>query len=226
MEYMSRNKVYEKKPPSKSAKKLYIFCEGGREEDYFRYFQGLSSNLDIIPIPNENGKSDPLKLKQNAEKCFFHDTETQQRYCLSKDYGDQVWFVIDTDKWNDGNKIQLLKEYTANKNVPYEAWFVAQSNPSIEIWLYYHSFAEKPLQHEVDAHTTIKEYVDFKIKGGFDTRKMPVEIQRAIVNAEANFESADGQPVLFTTEVFRLGMEIVGLCKSVIDSLLADSQAR
>ncbi len=26
--------------------------------DYFKFFQGFASNIDIIPIPNEHGKSD------------------------------------------------------------------------------------------------------------------------------------------------------------------------
>ena len=72
MRYLSRNKIYEKVETKIDAKKVYIFCEGEETEvKYFKYFQGLSSNIDIIPIPNDNGKSDPLKLKENANLLFF-----------------------------------------------------------------------------------------------------------------------------------------------------------
>jgi hypothetical protein len=67
MKYLSRNKIYEKVEPKNDAKKIYIFCEGeDREVMYFKYFQGFSSNIDIIPIPNNKGQSDPVKLKENA----------------------------------------------------------------------------------------------------------------------------------------------------------------
>ena len=48
--YLTRNKLYQRKAPSREAKKVYIFCEGDREVSYFNYFSGISSNIDIIPI--------------------------------------------------------------------------------------------------------------------------------------------------------------------------------
>jgi len=100
MKYLSRNRVYTRVDSSKDAKKIYIFCEGERKEiDYFKFFQGFSSNIDIIPIPNDNGKSDPTKLMEKAKKCI------ESKYILlSEELLDQVWFVIDTDRWNEGGK--------------------------------------------------------------------------------------------------------------------------
>ena len=67
MMYLSRNKIYNKVALAKDAKKIYIFCEGKeREVTYFKYFKGISTNIDIIPIPPVEGQSDPEKLKQNA----------------------------------------------------------------------------------------------------------------------------------------------------------------
>lgn len=67
MKYLNRNKIYLKVEAFKNAKKIYIFCEGDREVNYFWFFQGFASNIDIVPIPNDNGKSDPSKLKAQAE---------------------------------------------------------------------------------------------------------------------------------------------------------------
>jgi hypothetical protein len=218
MKYLSRHKIYEKVEPFKNAKKIYIFCEGERKEiDYFKFFQGFASNIDIIPIPNDNGKSDPTKLKAQAELNLENNSIS-----LSKELLDEVWFVIDTDLWNEGNKIDTLKTFVKEKNKLYNGWFVAQSNPSFEIWLYYHFNNKKPNQAEVNAATSFKEFVAKKIKGGFDNRSMPLEIQQATIFAEKNFESENEQPRLYSTEVFNLAKQIIKFTKAQLDQCLSD----
>jgi len=222
MKYLSRNKVYTKVEPFKNAKKIYIFCEGERKEiDYFKFFQGFASNIDIIPIPNESGKSDPTKLKAQAELSIENNSIS-----LSKELLDQVWFVIDTDRWNEGNKIGELKTFVEEKNKSYNAWFVAQSNPSFEIWLYYHFYSEKPKHEEVATFVSFKEFVAKKIKGGFDNRSMPLEIQQATSNAEKNFESENEQPKVYSTEVFNLAKQIINFTKAQLNQCLADLKER
>jgi len=216
MKYLSRNKVYEKVEPFKDAKKIYIFCEGEKREiDYFTFFQGFASNIDIIPIPNDNGKSDPIKLKEKAE----HNIKNGD-ISLSNELRDEIWFVIDTDRWNEGNKIGILKSFVQEKNKSYKAWFVAQSNPSFEIWLYYHFYSEKPDNKEIATFISFKEFVSTKIKGGFDSRSMPLEIQQATLNAEKNFESENEQPKIYSTEVFNLAKQIINFTKTQLDRCL------
>jgi hypothetical protein len=222
MKYLSRHKVYEKVEPFKNAKKIYIFCEGERREiDYFKFFQGFASNIDIIPIPNDNGKSDPVKLKEKAELCIDNNS-----VMLSKELSDEIWFVIDTDRWNEGNKIAALKSFVEEKNKSYNGWFVAQSNPSFEIWLYYHFHSEKPKDEDVIAFASFKEFVAIKIKGGFDSRSMPLEIQHATLNAEKNFESENGQPKIYSTEIFNLAKQIINFTKAQLGQCLEDLKKR
>ena len=211
MNYLSRNKIYNKTEPSRDAMKIYIFCEGEVTEiNYFKYFQGLSSQINIIPIPNENGKSDPLKLRDNAEVLFFGDAyNTQPKYILNEDNKDEIWFVIDTDKWHEGRKIEQLREYCDTKNRKKKQWFVAQSNPCFEIWLYYHVFPNKPASNDVEKHSSFKEFVGKAIVGGFDSRKMPLVIEKANVYSKQNFEAESENPLLFSTDVFNLGTIIV-----------------
>jgi hypothetical protein len=217
MKYLSRHKVYEKVEPFKDAKKIYIFCEGDREVNYFKFFQGFASNIDIIPIPNENGKSDPTKLKAQAEQSLGNNFLS-----LSKELEDEVWFVIDTDRWNEGNKIDDLRKFVKEKRLTYNGWFVAQSNPSFEIWLFYHFNSEKPIVGEVEAAQSFKDFVATKIKGGFDNRSMPLEIQQATLNAEKNFEIENEQPKLYSTEIFNLAKQIIRFTKSQLDKCLTD----
>ena len=222
MKYLSRNKIYEKIEPFKNAKKIYLFCEGDKEVNYFKFFQGFASNIDIIPIPNDNGKSDPIKLKENSEILFFGNETVSPKFSISKELKDEIWFVIDTYRWNEGDKINALKAYTEERNEDYQGWFVVQSNPSFELWLYYHFHSEKPQVEEVSKSTSFKEYVDLKIKGGFDNRSMPLEIQKAMLIAEANFENHYGQPTLYSTEVFNLAKQIIRFTKSQLDLCLED----
>jgi len=222
MKYLSRNKIYEKIEPFKNAKKIYLFCEGDKEVNYFKFFQGFASNIDIIPIPNDNGKSDPIKLKENSEILFFGNDTVNPKFSISKELRDEIWFVIDTDRWNEGDKINVLKAYIAERNEDYQGWFVVQSNPSFELWLYYHFHSEKPQVEEVCKSTSFKEYVNLKIKGGFDNRSMPLEIQKAMLTAEANFENLNGQPCLYSTEVFNLAKQIIRFTKAQLDLCLED----
>jgi hypothetical protein len=217
MKYLSRHKIYEKVEPFKNAKKIYVFCEGDREAGYLRFFQGFASNIDIIPIANENGKSDPTKLKAQAENCLENNSVS-----LSKELADEVWFVIDTDRWNEGNKIGELRNYVEDKQKTYDGWFVAQSNPSFEIWLYYHFNSEKPIDSEIEEAKSFKDFVATKIKGGFDNRRMPLEIQQATLNAENNFATENGQPKRYSTEVFNLARQIIRFTKTQLDRCLKE----
>jgi hypothetical protein len=217
MKYLNRNKIYLKVEAFKNAKKIYIFCEGDREVNYFRFFQGFASNIDIVPIPNDNGKSDPSKLKAQAELSLENNEVS-----LSELLSDEVWFVIDTDRWNEGNKIEDLKSFVEEKNKSYKGWFVAQSNPSFEIWLYYHFNSDIPDNEEVAASVSFKEYVATKIKGGFDNRSMPLEIQQATLNAEKNFQLENKQPKIYSTEDFMLGKQIIHFTKLQLDQCLAN----
>lgn len=214
MKYLSRNKVYEKVKPTKDAKKVYIVCEGqDKEYKYFQYFEGFSSNIDIIPLPSVNGMSDPLKLKEQAQLLFFgnEEEEISPKYILSQEYKDEVWFVIDTDRWNEGDKINQLKAFCAKQN----RWYVAQSNPCFEIWQYYHIHKQKPHLEEISKCATFKEFVHNSILGGFDNRRMPIEIDTAISNSVSNFELGENkQPALYSTDLYRIGNVIISFIQN------------
>lgn len=205
---IARKRIYEKAAPSRDAQKIYIFCEGERrEKEYFDFFVGISSNLQIIPITPENSQSDPQKLMEQANRLFLvknHplDLDIQER--------DVVWFAIDTDDWGEEGKIKVLRSFCndQNSNLRYSAWNVAESNPCLEIWLYYHIFEDKPDETEVSQYQSMKEFVDNKIRGGFDCSTMPAYIKSAIRNAENNYTASEDGPSLYSTEEYLLGKDI------------------
>ena len=224
---ITRRKDYSKQLPSKDARKVYLFCEGeGTEPDYFFFFKGLSSNLEIITLPPESG-TDPLKLLELATSKLLKE---DSRFSLDYLANDSVWFVIDTDTWEKEEKITPLREFcSANNSVfqqeyteikPYCAWNVVQSNPSFEIWLYYHFFKDAPEAKDVEAHPTFKAYVNSVISGGFVFQSDPVKVEDAIENAEANFKvSEEGKLDIYSTEVFNLAKLIIPFVKQHLDRL-------
>ena len=121
-----------------------------------------------------------MKLKENAELLFFGNELTSPQFSISEEYKDEIWFVIDTDRWNEGDKINQLKLFCTSKNISAQQWIVAQSNPSFELWLYYHFYKVQPEKTNVEKHASFKQFVDAAIKGGFDSRSMPIEIVNAI----------------------------------------------
>ena len=215
--YLVRSRRYERQEPLRDSRKIYIYCEGNKREfDYFRFFCGLSSNVNIIPIPSKDGKTDPEKLMEAAREEFGINSDVSPKFTLDVSQQDNVWFVIDTDSW--GSKITDLRNFCKSQNagLDNEAWYVSQSNPSFEIWLYYHKFSEKPVKNDVDKYSSIKEFVDAQIPGGFDSRKHPAIIEAAIQNAKATYEEENQVLKLYSTEVFKLGQVILPFVKDIL----------
>src|SRR5574344_907066 len=215
--YLVRSRRYERQEPLRDSRKIYIYCEGNKREfDYFRFFCGLSSNVNIIPIPSMDGKTDPEKLMEAAQEEFGINSDVSPKFTLDVSQQDNVWFVIDTDSW--GSKITDLRNFCKSQNagLDNEAWYVSQSNPSFEIWLYYHKFSEKPVKNDVDKYSSIKEFVDAQIPGGFDSRKHPAMIEVAIQNAKATYEEENQVLKLYSTEVFKLGQVILPFVKDIL----------
>ena len=227
---ITRRKYYVKPQPSRDARKIYIICEGkSTEPDYFTFFQGLSSNLEIVIIPPEEG-SDPIKLKDMVNRKFF---DQDSKFTIDYLAHDTLWFVVDTDTWELEGKISRLREYCSNLNSedsevwkkysevkPYSVCNVTQSNPSFEIWLYYHFFSSKPVKSEVESYYTFKEYVNRVISGGFDFQRDQVNLKHAIVNSKANYDfTLVGTPELFSTEVYKLAEEILPFVRKPLERL-------
>ena len=207
---MKRNKIYERLEPTKDGKLYFIFCEGDkRETTYFYFFNRIATQIIIQIVPIEDGKNSPIGLYNNACLSLLKSEENPNPSYTLND-GDEVWFIIDTDKW--GDQINTLRENVSNQ----QNWFVGQSNPSFEVWLYYHFRNEKP-QNSID---NWKEYLTTIVNGGFDNRKHPIHIEKAITNAENNYSTADNIPDDVTTELFILGQKILPLIKPDIDLLL------
>ncbi|MGI6437611.1 MAG: RloB domain-containing protein [Sphaerochaeta sp.] len=209
------NRLYVRKDPDRDASLCIIYCEGNkREPQYFKYFDKISSRiiLEVVKADPE-GNNSPMGLYEQA--CIdIKDKSTELKAKYDVGATDQVWFVIDTDEWNQ--QIQELKQNCLNE----ENWRVAQSNPCFEVWLYYHITGEDAGAVVLPNCAAWKNHVNEMIPGGFDCRKHPVFIRDAIEHAKANFRTVDGQIGYGSTEMFKLAEILYPLVASDIKKAL------
>ena len=213
------NRLFVRKPPAREAKSIYIFCEGAkREYQYFQYFKEIDSriNVEIYKLhPHEDNS--PLGLLKIAKKCIVKDNDNPNpKYSFIEN--DEVWIILDTDK-DKGNSrkpqiIQIIEECEQATS-----WFLAQSNPCFEVWLYYHIFADRPIFEGDEICTNWKKLVNDSMNGGFDSRRHPIYIEDAMLNAERNFESNNKFPTIGSTEIYNLSRSIYRLLKDKIDKV-------
>lgn len=214
-----KNRSFVRQLPDEDAKSIYIFCEGvKREKQYFNYFNELDSRIRIeIYDLKDTEDNSPKGLLNIANICLIKsEINPNPKYELLEE--DEVWIVLDTDRDKDDSRkpqIQDLRKECALKN-----WNVAQSNPCFEVWLYYHFYSQKPYFENIEFCKEWKQFLQSET-GGFDSKKHPIFFQKAILNAEQNFEyDEEGLPNLAVTEVFRLSKAILPMVKEKIDSVL------
>lgn len=205
------NRLFTRREPEKDAKSIYIFCEGKkREYQYFRYFRGIESriNIEVYPLRHDENNS-PRGLYDIACVCLIASEQNPNpKYEFVT--GDEVWFVVDTDQWiaQIGElKISVQKQ---------SAWQVAQSNPCFEVWLYFHEFETLPEFPSQENCLPWRQFVANNIPGGFDPRRHPVLIETAIQRAETRYSEKEDFPEIGSTQVFRLGKVIFDFCREKI----------
>ena len=216
------NRLFKRQEPSRKAKSLYIFCEGReREFQYFYYFKKMDSriNLEIYKLGSEENNS-PLGLLDNAKRCIIKSEENPKpKYLFQKN--DEVWIVLDIDKDKaDSRKPQINEVIEHCKINPH--WFIAQSNPCFEVWLYYHKFEKKANFPKIGKCKNWKPFLNKKLPGGFDFRKHPIYLKEAITNAEKHYQTIENTPTVGSTDVYKLFKSIYPLIESKIEKIRQD----
>ncbi|PBQ31664.1 hypothetical protein CNR22_07740 [Sphingobacteriaceae bacterium] len=208
-----KNRSFERVPANRDAKVFYIFCEGKRTEPkYFKYFEEIDSRIKFEIIRAEQHENNsPTGLYDKA--CLFiikSQANPNPKYEISNI--DEVWFVIDTDEWKD--KIETLR----GKCSSHENWFIAQSNPCFEVWLYYHLKSHAPKFEGIEISSKWKGFVNEQIPGGFNPLKHPILIKDAIDNSKANYIEVEGRIYIGSTEIFKLAEKFYSLIERKMGS--------
>jgi hypothetical protein len=183
-----------------------IVCEGGkREPDYFKKFQYLSKKIKVDVIES---------CVTDDEMQIYFDDKSSPKWVLERaiKYIDKVglideddlWIVIDRDKWKEDQIRELASYCDENKN-----WHLVVSNPCFEVWLYFHMKSDITLSEAISCHEFKAEIGRFD-RGGYNPLIFIQRFQEAILNAKATDSDPDHfLPKHKETKVYQLGEAIV-----------------
>lgn len=104
--------------------RLVIIATEGRktEQQYFSLFQSLRVQVKVLPTGDDN-RSSPDQVLDRLRT--FHE-----EYDLGG--GDELWLMVDVDRWGDAKLAQIAREATQT------GFKLAASNPCFEVWLLFH----------------------------------------------------------------------------------------
>ncbi len=217
---VNKNPLHEKDESTFEPKTIFIFCEGERTEtNYFSYFETRDSRIQAEIYPRrKNEKHDPSALFDIALSYLGIEKINEDIYDKCKnpyqEEIDEVWFVIDTDRW-EGHIPNLY-----NKCKKYDNWNIAHSNPCFEVWLYYHFYTYRP-DYDINenlykGNNPQKHWKSFVARsidkgGGFNfTYSNHMELYYfATQNSKNNLELDENKyPRIASTTVYKLGLKI------------------
>ncbi len=162
--------------------KLFALAVEGRKTEY-GYFKllELSSRIkiDIIGHPDEEEELGSANVMDSAPK-YLLDRAVEYVERMGLIDSDELWFVLDTDRWTREQLNQLYQACADRSN-----WHIAVSNPCFEVWLYYHLKNVKPDPSWVEARDFKRKLPDL-ISGGYDATQFIKLIREALVNARNN----------------------------------------
>lgn len=214
------NRSFERQPPSRDAKSLFIFCEGAKTEYlYFTFFKEMDSriNIEVYKLSPVEDNS-PSGLLEIARRCT-EKTAANPNPKYEVIDGDEVWLIMDTDPdklMSRKDQIQNVRSFCTKQ----AGWQVAESNPCFEVWLHCHFDAELPDVSNLQTCKTWKGYLSEHPKGGFDPRKHPILLQTASSNAKRMYREEAGSPCPGSTLVYTVADSIVALAKEKIERYL------
>ena len=127
--------------------------------------------------------------------------------------------VVSLDEYKDKSRLPQIQNIQKKCN-NLKNWYLAQSNPCFEVWLYYHLHSKKPEFDNSEKCSGWKQMVNNSVKGGFDSRRHPIYIEDASINAEKSFVMSNKKPDIGSTNVYRLANTIIPLVKSKLKKVL------
>ncbi len=98
-------------------------------------------------------------------------------------------------------------------------WQVTQSNPCFEVWLYFHAKVQLPELNDITKCKYWKPFLPTIIQGGFNSDSHPISIETAIANAKATCQETGYLPAPGSTQVWRIGEELLTFIKKDLDKL-------
>ena len=175
-----QDRGYKRAKPFRDARLFVIVCEGEREKKYFEFFQQFSQRVKFRLLP-------PIEDKSAPNHSLDRAASNEEELGLTKD--DQLWFVSDTDRWEENTLRTINEECMRHSN-----WSLAISNPCFEVWLFLHQQNISATQ----AHSPkdFKRALDVLMPSGYQVAIFAPLIEEATQRARND----DSQPHHFLPE--------------------------
>lgn len=209
---------YSKGEPFLSTKIMFILSGGSkREKDYFKPLKedDLVRSIKIAFRSKEGQGLKPYELKSLAEEFIEKKqfvTEDNKSFRIEEE--DIIYLLQDVDEFSDELKLYLTK----NEQQAKYKWII--SNPSFEIWLYYHySDSTEPLSKGMkmtarDRSNWLKEQLNTIVVGGVKTTKALYTVESAIANSRKNYREENSFPNLYSTQMHIIGESILSIMET------------
>ena len=205
-EFFRDSKVREKE-------RVFVLAFEGNiaEEEYFEEIKSLEEfndeliYLHLLKRPRGDTNSAPKHVFNKLRK------EAREEYNFGKD--DELWMVIDTDRWKNIPEIINLCEAVENM-------YVAVSNPCFEFWLLLHIYKYEDLTEEEienlvankkvsNKRRYIDQFLGEKIGDGYNksnprTNRFVGYVKSAIIEAKRLEKKGEKYPSELGTYVYRV----------------------
>lgn len=204
-----KKRGYQRDVPAELVRDYKLFaivCEGSkREPQYFNVFQYLSTKIKVDIIEQH---------VTDNELFSIHESKSSPKWVLDRAISyiskndlkdeDELWFVIDVDRWSH-EQIRALYYYCEQ----YKNWNLVISNPCFEVWLYFHK-KETIENPELLTCKDFKTAISLLDKGGYYYLNFILDIKQAIHNSKkADSDSKHFFPNANETKVYLLGEALI-----------------
>ena len=205
--------------------KIVIIISGGdkREKDYFKMLMKDRHirRLKIAFVSKKGQGLVPSQMFELAKEYLFNKRFVTETDSFSIDADDTLYLVQDMDEF----EVDIRTMFDKGDEIQQATWIV--SNPSIEVWLFYHKFdtpkgyldegLKKPLS---ERSQWLKKKLDALVPGGINPINAFADIRIAIANSKANYKEYNGLPDVYSTQMHILAEDILNTLGNEFDEML------
>ncbi len=220
--------TYRKDDASVSTSIIFVLSGGEeREKDYLKPIDNCQRIVVAFKSKRNQGLR-PIELDTIAKQIIkSHQFDTGiHTYYMGND--DDLYILQDVDEFEED--IKNIFKLPPPKQVK---WLI--SNPCFEMWLYYHYKDEDPksLLSDMAVLSTakrsqwLKKELNNVVLGGINPTKALEHLQEAIERSRKYYSEKDGIPLLYATQMDKLGEIIIALdTNKEIENYFHEQQAK